>query len=104
MPKILRDTQKDCGKPGCRKDYPIPVLARGDEMVEQRRLPPLALSRHGQSAGYPLCAARIGRPHPFRYVTAIAAVDLGDLLRLSLPFSEGVAFRPTVVAYLGLTQ
>ena len=30
MPKILRDTQKDCGKPGCRNDYRIQVLARGD--------------------------------------------------------------------------
>jgi hypothetical protein len=44
MPKVLRDTQKDCGKPGCRNDYRIQVLARGDEMIEQeRRLPPLAL-------------------------------------------------------------
>jgi hypothetical protein len=47
MPKILRDTQKDCGKPGCRNDYRIQVLARGDEMIEQeRRLPPLALFGH----------------------------------------------------------
>jgi hypothetical protein len=39
----LRDTQKDCGKPGCLNDYRIQVLARGDEMIEQeRRLPPLA--------------------------------------------------------------
>jgi hypothetical protein len=43
MPKILRDTQKDCGKPGCLNDYRIQVLARGDEMIEQeRKLPPLA--------------------------------------------------------------
>ena len=43
MPNILRDTQKDCGKPGCLNDYRIQVLARGDEMIEQeRRLPPLA--------------------------------------------------------------
>jgi hypothetical protein len=41
----LRDTQKDCGKPGCLNDYRIQVLARGDEMIEQeRRLPPLARS------------------------------------------------------------
>jgi hypothetical protein len=47
MPKILRDTQKDCGKPGCRNDYRIQVLARGDEMIEQeRRLRPLAPLRH----------------------------------------------------------
>jgi hypothetical protein len=37
MPKILRDTQKDCGKPGCPNDYRIQVLARGDEMIEQER-------------------------------------------------------------------
>jgi hypothetical protein len=44
MPKILRDTQKDCGKPGCLNDNRIQVLAGGDEMIEQeRRLPPLAL-------------------------------------------------------------
>jgi hypothetical protein len=43
MPNILRDTQKDCGKPGCLNDYRVQVLARGDEMIEQeRRLPPLA--------------------------------------------------------------
>jgi hypothetical protein len=40
MPKILRDTQRDCGKPGCRNDYHMQVLARGDEMIgEERRLP-----------------------------------------------------------------
>ena len=33
MPNILRDTQKDCGKPGCLNDYRIQVLARGDEMI-----------------------------------------------------------------------
>jgi hypothetical protein len=27
MPKILRDTQKDCGKPGCLNDYRTQVLA-----------------------------------------------------------------------------
>jgi hypothetical protein len=37
MPKILRNTQKDCGKPGCPNDYRIQVLARGDEMIEQER-------------------------------------------------------------------
>jgi hypothetical protein len=37
MPKILRDTQKDCGKPGCPNAYRIQVLARGDEMIEQER-------------------------------------------------------------------
>jgi hypothetical protein len=36
MPKILRDTQKDCGKPCCLNDYRIQVLARGGEMIEQR--------------------------------------------------------------------
>ena len=41
MPKILRDTQRDCGKPGCRNDYHMQVLARGDEMIgQERRLPP----------------------------------------------------------------
>jgi hypothetical protein len=30
MPKILRDTQKDCGKSGCLNDNRIQVLARGD--------------------------------------------------------------------------
>jgi len=51
MPKILRDTQKDCGKPCCLNDYRIQVLARGGEMIEQeRRLPPLALFRHGVRA------------------------------------------------------
>jgi hypothetical protein len=27
MPKILRDTRKDCGKPGCLNDYRAQVLA-----------------------------------------------------------------------------
>jgi hypothetical protein len=45
MPKILRDTQQDCGKPGCLNDNRIQVLARGDEMIEQeRRLPPSPLT------------------------------------------------------------
>jgi hypothetical protein len=40
-PKILRDTQKGRGKPGCLNNYRIQVLARGGEMIEQeRRLPP----------------------------------------------------------------
>jgi len=50
-PKILRDTQKGRGKPGCLNNYRIQVLARGGEMIEQeRRLPPLALFRHGVRA------------------------------------------------------
>jgi hypothetical protein len=48
IPKILRDTQRDCGKPGRLNDYLIQVLARGDEMIEhEMRLPPLA--RDGQA-------------------------------------------------------
>jgi hypothetical protein len=31
----LRDTQKDCGKLGCRIDYRIQAFARRDEMIEQ---------------------------------------------------------------------
>jgi hypothetical protein len=49
MPKILRDAQRDCGKPGCRNDYHMQVLARGDEMIgQERRLPPLAPSGHAE--------------------------------------------------------
>jgi hypothetical protein len=45
MPEILRDMQKDCGKPGCLNDTRIQALACGDEMIEQkRRPPPLAFS------------------------------------------------------------
>jgi hypothetical protein len=44
----LRDTQQDCGKPGCLNDYRIQVLAHRDEMIEQEcRLPPWA--RNGQA-------------------------------------------------------
>jgi hypothetical protein len=57
MPKILRDTQRDCGKPGCRNDYHMQVLARGDEMIgQERRLPPLGhlsdLSTLPMNVGY----------------------------------------------------
>src|SRR6478672_4560664 len=31
VPKILRDTEKDCGKPGCPNDHRSQVLAHGDE-------------------------------------------------------------------------
>jgi hypothetical protein len=73
MPKILRDTQKDCGKPGCLNDNRIQVLARGDEMIEQeRRLPPLALFGHG----------RAGRRCPLSGVQRKSSLD-------SLPSSRG---------------
>src|SRR5258707_15447160 len=31
VPKILRDTKKDCGEPGCPNDHRSQVLAHGDE-------------------------------------------------------------------------
>jgi len=37
----------------------------------------------------------------FRYVVAIATGDLGELLRLSMPFSEIVVFNPMVAAGYG---
>jgi hypothetical protein len=35
MPKILRDTQKDCGEPDCPNDHRSQVFSRGDEVIEQ---------------------------------------------------------------------
>jgi hypothetical protein len=35
MPKMLRDTEKDCGKPGCPNDPRSQVLAHGDEVIER---------------------------------------------------------------------
>jgi hypothetical protein len=35
-PKILRDTQKDCGKPGCRNDYRIQNLGLREPVRQQR--------------------------------------------------------------------
>jgi hypothetical protein len=61
MPKILRNTQKDCGKPGCPNDYRIQVLARGDEMIKQeRRRPPLCrfLGRAVSSGEGPLSGVK----------------------------------------------
>src|SRR6266436_2743663 len=34
-PKTSRDTQKDCGEPGCPNDHRSQVLARGDEVIER---------------------------------------------------------------------
>ena len=34
-PKILRDTQKDCGEPDCPNDHRSQVFSRGDEVIEQ---------------------------------------------------------------------
>ena len=35
MPKILRDSEKDYGKPGCPNDPRSQVLAHGDEVIER---------------------------------------------------------------------
>jgi hypothetical protein len=35
MPKMLRDTEKDYGKPGCPNDPRSQVLAHGDEVIER---------------------------------------------------------------------
>jgi hypothetical protein len=34
VPKILRDTEKDCGEPGCPNDHRSWVLARGVDVIE----------------------------------------------------------------------
>jgi hypothetical protein len=61
MPKILCDTEKDCGKPGCPNDHRSQVLARGDEMVEQEwGFPPLAHRIDiGMSVFMPLLGAKL---------------------------------------------
>src|SRR5260221_10512048 len=34
VPKISRDTNEDCGEPGCPNDHRSQVLACGDEVIE----------------------------------------------------------------------
>lgn len=35
MPKMLRESEKDYGKPGCPNDPRSQVLAHGDEVIER---------------------------------------------------------------------
>jgi len=59
VPKTSRDTEKDCGKPGCPNDRHSQVLARDDDVSEKVRLPLMTRCGPRQSASARRSAAAV---------------------------------------------